>query len=229
MKVRGVRSNLSTRMSWHFDGRKQPEKGRIYQKRGSKTKRYCFPSLICAFLKQSDTLLQAETINRLLKKQSRPRNKRVNTTDSHLPQSGARTPKPKIKTGEEGEEAEGEEEEEQMEPIDTPEEIKPTMFRWVSSLHEKTGGTEEKQIQMIIRFSVPGTLSESADNKSRATQIEAGSPLSHDTESEGIRRARGPGICAIEGCGKPRKYRVPKDWTVGACGSEHLRLVASRV
>ena len=195
--------------------------------------------VICAFLKQNDTFLQAETINRLLKKQSRPRNKRVNTTDSHLPQSGARTPKPKIKTGEEGEEAEGEEEEEQMEPIDTPEEIKPTMFRWVSSLHEKTGETEEKKIQMIIRFSVPETLfpstpallplSESADNKSRATQMEVDGPLSHDTESEGIRRARGPGICAVEGCGKPRKYRVPKDWTIGACGSEHLRLVASQV
>lgn len=191
-------------------------------------------SAILVLLKQTNRLPEAETINRLLKKQSRPRNKRVNTTDSPLPQSGTRTPKPKLKIGEEGDEAEGDEEEEQMETVDMPEEIKPTMFRWVSSLHEKNGEAEENQVQMVIRFSVPESffppppppvlpLSEKSNDESRLTQIEENSPLSE------IRKARGPGICAVEGCGKPRKYRVPKDWTIGACGCEHLRIIGSQI
>jgi len=47
-------------------------------------------------------------------------------------------------------------------------------------------------------------------------------------EAEKIRPARAPGVCAVEGCGLPRKYRVPKDWTVGACGMAHLKDVSSR-
>ena len=183
------------------------------------------------------SFLEAETINRLLKKQSRPKNKRTNTTDSPLPPSGSRTPKPKVKTGEEGgEEGEGDEDEDEvMEFVDPPEEVRPTMYRWVSSFRE-LAQCEDKQTQMTITFSVPESVflppgplevhpTIMATSSETAMQIDV---HPSDPEWEGLRGAKGPGICAIEGCGQPRKYRVPKDWTIGACGSDHLRTLSSR-
>jgi len=163
---------------------------------------------------------KAETINRLLKKQSRPRNKRTNTTD--MPASGARTPKVK-KAQEDGEEAEGDEDEEDeaTELVEPPEEVKPVMYRWVSSLRNiPTAEGEQQKVEMGITFSVPETLF--VDPQVVVQPVD-------EPELEKIRMARGPGICAVAGCGKPRKYRVPKDWTIGACDSNHLRLVANSI
>lgn len=174
--------------------------------------------------------LQAETINRLLKKQSRPKNKRTNTTDSPLPQSGAPTPKPKAKPGDEGEEGEAEEEEDEiMEPVVPPEDIKPTMYRWVSSLREVPGSeSQANAMQMIITFSVPESIYPALSTPKNEGSLEMMEIDSTDPNLEKIRVARSPGICAFEGCGEPRKYRLPKDWTIGACGSDHLRKIASR-
>ncbi|KAF8157234.1 hypothetical protein B0H34DRAFT_798529 [Crassisporium funariophilum] len=170
---------------------------------------------------------KAETINRLLKKQSRPKNKRTNTIDNQSPMpsaSGTRTPKTKAKSQEDGEDAEAEEDEDEaMEIVEQVEEVKPVMYRWVSSLREVPGDGEEK-VQMAITFSVPEALfpplADGVEEKANTT--------SRQMEDK-IRAARGPGTCAVEGCGKPRKYRVPKDWTVGACDSSHLRIVANQV
>ena len=38
-------------------------------------------------------------------------------------------------------------------------------------------------------------------------------------------RIAGQQMCAVEGCGEKRKYRWVKDWTVGACGMGHLKLL----
>lgn len=163
---------------------------------------------------------QAETINRLLKKQSRPKNKRTNTTESGIP-----TPKPKLKTGEEGDEGEGEEEEEEPAEnvVPPPEDVKPTMYRWVSSLGEVSGSANKTQ--MIITFSVPESVSAACTTNLHDSGSEK---MEIDSVDSAVRLARGPGVCAIKGCGGPRKYRLPKDWTIGACGFDHLRILATR-
>ncbi|KDR84329.1 hypothetical protein GALMADRAFT_237115 [Galerina marginata CBS 339.88] len=171
---------------------------------------------------------KAETINRLLKKQSRPKNKRNNTMDDRSPMpsaSGSRTPKIKAKNAEDAEDAEGEEDEDDaMDVVEPQEEIKPVMYRWVSSLHSVPGDGEQK-VELGITFSVPEVFF-----RPPPSQPESGDIVPEDAEQlEKIRKARGPGICAVEGCGKPRKYRLPKDWTIGACDSTHLRVIANQV
>ncbi|KAF8960452.1 hypothetical protein BDZ97DRAFT_1665750 [Flammula alnicola] len=160
---------------------------------------------------------KAETINRLLKKQSRPKNKRTNTLDDRSPLpsiSGSRTPKTKIKNGDDArdaDEGDGEDDEDGMDVVEQ-EEIKPVMYRWVSSLRG------EQKAEMGITFSVPEIAVPPVPN-----EVE----MVPDAELERIRAARGPGLCAVEGCDKPRKYRLPKDWTIGACDSTHLRILAN--
>ncbi|KAF9524361.1 hypothetical protein CPB83DRAFT_861437 [Crepidotus variabilis] len=185
---------------------------------------------------------KAETINRLLKKQSRPRNKRTNTTE--LPASGARTPKVKQKSSEDAEDGEGEDDDDEaMDVVEYQEQVKPTMYRWVSSLRDVPPAVEggEKTVQLLVTFSVPESVypipASSPEPASKSTaqegagvagtsEMEVDSVPPPDPELEKIRIARGPGICAVAGCGQPRKYRSVKDWTIGACGSEHLRIVA---
>ncbi|KAF8808499.1 hypothetical protein BYT27DRAFT_7255610 [Phlegmacium glaucopus] len=106
---------------------------------------------------------RAETINRLLKKQNRSKNKRMTALDDWSPLtsvSGSRTPKIKIKTNvqEEGEEADGDEEEDEVMDIveEPPKEAKPVMYRWVSSLRiAPSTGSADRQMEMGITFSVP--------------------------------------------------------------------------
>ena len=93
------------------------------------------------FTTSSFKVIQAETINRLLKKQSRPKNKRATALNDRSPLpsvSGSRTPKTKLKSNpqEEGEEAEVEEEEDEDIIEEPPKEVKPVMYRWVSALQE---------------------------------------------------------------------------------------------
>ncbi|TEB26137.1 hypothetical protein FA13DRAFT_1112228 [Coprinellus micaceus] len=38
-----------------------------------------------------------------------------------------------------------------------------------------------------------------------------------------------PAICAIAGCGAKRKYRLVRDWTIGACGMGHLKVLEAGV
>jgi Ino eighty subunit 2 len=170
---------------------------------------------------------KAETINRLLKKQSRPKNKRTTALDDRSPlpsASGSRTPKTKMKGNiqEEGEEAEGDDEEDEpMDVVEAPlEEVKPVMYRWVSSLKvvPSSTGNEDRQVQMGITFSIPEAFVPPPVDEEESS-----------IELEKLQAARGPGLCAVEGCGQQRKYRLPRDWTIGACNSTHLRIVANQV
>lgn len=141
-----------------------------------------------------------------------------------MPASGSRTPKVKAKNQEEAEEGEGEEEEDEpMDVVETPEEVKPVMYRWTSSLRTIPSEGDQK-VEMLLTFSVP-----EAAFPVPAQTTDGDVILEDNEELEKIRKARGPGICAVEGCGKPRKYRLPKDWTIGACDSSHLRILADRV
>lgn len=162
--------------------------------------------------------------------------------------SGARTPKTKLKANEDGEEGEeeGEEEEEEdpMEVVEYQEQVKPTMYRWVSSYRESTPQTDstEKKVELVVSFSVPESvipapqvLEGTALDATTKMEVDGGSvqPVANsapvvinDSQTDKVRAARGPGVCAVAGCGQPRKYRSVKDWTIGACGIEHLKAVA---
>ncbi|KAJ3576369.1 hypothetical protein NP233_g459 [Leucocoprinus birnbaumii] len=143
---------------------------------------------------------KAETINRLLKKQTRPRNKRGTAPDDRSPMPGAgRKIKSKVKD-DEGEAVEENEEEEVMEVVE--EEIKPVMYRWTSSTKKVDGESPN----MVLSFSVPQSIA--------LVPPESEEP-----------KPRGPEICAVEGCSQLRKYRLVKDWTIGACGMPHLKLL----
>lgn len=142
--------------------------------------------------------------------------------------SGSRTPKVKMKNQDEAEEGEGDEDEDEaMDVVETPEEIKPVMYRWTSSLRTvPTESKGEQKVEMLMTFSVP----ESVFPAPSPAQITDGNIIPEDAEQlEKIRKARGPGICAVEGCGKARKYRLPRDWTIGACDSVHLRVIANQL
>jgi Ino eighty subunit 2 len=154
---------------------------------------------------------KAETINRLLKKQSRPKNKRTNTLDDRSPM-----PLAKVKPGDD--DAEAEYDEDAMDVVEQPEEVKPIMYRWVSSLREVPVEGGERRIEMGITFSVPENVIPQPSDKT---------DIIPDENQKKIQAARGPGVCAVEGCGKPRKYRLPRDWTIGACDSTHLRILAN--
>lgn len=106
---------------------------------------------------------------------------------------------------EEGEEvAEEVEEEERIEVVE--EEVQPIMYRWISS--KKGDGASAN---MTLSFSVPPAALPTP-------------PPESSPESE-VLKPKGPSNCAVEGCGQPRKYRLVKDWTIGACGMAHLKVL----
>ena len=143
---------------------------------------------------------QAETINRLLKKQTRPRNRRGTALDDRSPMPGiGRKVKAKVKD-DEGEGVEEGDEDDAMEVA--REEVKPVMFRWTSS--KKVDGNSTS---MVLSFSVPQTVAPPL-----VPVFEA--PRSQDSVS-----------CAVEGCNQHRRYRLVKDWKIGACGMSHLKLL----
>lgn len=115
-----------------------------------------------------------------------------------MPGNG-RKAKQKVKE-EDGEEAEEGDEEEVMEVVE--EEAKPVMYRWVSS---KKGDSESTN--MVLSFSVPTTALPMP-------------PLVPEAP-----KPKAPSNCAVEGCGQPRKYRLVKNWAIGACGMAHLKLL----
>ncbi|KAG6810042.1 hypothetical protein H0H92_013604 [Tricholoma furcatifolium] len=185
-----------------------------------------------------------ETINRLLKKQSRPRKKRNNAqradmddilpADTRSNSNGVQTPRgPKPKksaaAGDEGPDVEDGEDEDGMEEADDVEEMiqperevqLPTMYRWISTSR------------------IPSALEEGANKDTATTAASADAsmqitfsvpmaalppvPLSEaQTPALGIPVPK-PVTCSAPGCGKPFKYRLVKDWTRGACGMSCLK------
>ncbi|KAJ7758381.1 hypothetical protein B0H16DRAFT_1720980 [Mycena metata] len=166
---------------------------------------------------------KAETINRLLKKQSRPKKQRT-TAQAQQVQSD----------GEEGDEEGGE---------DAAgghgyggAEQKP-MFRWVSSARRppvaavdmKDADADAMAVDLeeaptppvaSITFSVPESflLIQSASGQFKTEEEDAKPVLAT------------PARCAVDGCGGLRKYRaVGKAWGIGACGLGHLRVLEGRI
>jgi len=167
---------------------------------------------------------KAETINRLLKKQSRPKNKRhaLPPTDDRTPQPNATVrpvPTPASKSVAQTPNTEGEGDGE--EDIDeegyegtvggaVEADTVPIMYRWVSS----SRGAGEKK--MHLTFSVPvGLVVDPSMGRDDGMRVDS----SHSASFEGKAVPR----CDVKGCLEPRKYRVVKKWTLGACGMGHLK------
>jgi len=152
---------------------------------------------------------KAETINRLLKKQSRPKNKRTVTNDDRSPMPTVSKLKAKAKASQDAEDEE--DEDEVMEEV--LEEVAPVMYRWVSS--SRNSGDASAERKMTITLSVPIAVN------SRPISTEADLTLTKN-------RDQGPAMCAVEGCTQSRKYRLVKDWTRGACGLGHMRILEAQ-
>ncbi|KAG9311508.1 hypothetical protein JVU11DRAFT_7710 [Chiua virens] len=149
---------------------------------------------------------KVETINRLLKKQSKSKNKRnvLSTADDRTPVSA--TPAVVQSTLDGSEAPEGE----VLEPV----EIVPTMYRWVSSTKPISGNAEpasrdDKDGRLRLTFSVPVSI-----------LPHGGVPTPQAT----LPPAEKP-VCDVSGCNRARKYRLVKDWLKGACGMEHLKML----
>ncbi|KAG5735549.1 hypothetical protein E4T56_gene11080 [Termitomyces sp. T112] len=143
---------------------------------------------------------KAETINRLLKKQSRPRGKRGKDNNIAPPAADADSD-------------EGNAMDEDTPPDDALQPPPPTMYRWISTSHVHPASTEPC---MSLTFSVPPSVVPSPSQ----TQAQGG----HYEVNPAAPPPR-PTSCAAPGCGRPFRYRLVKDWTRGACGMECLKVL----
>ncbi|KAI0704930.1 hypothetical protein BC835DRAFT_1468555 [Cytidiella melzeri] len=155
---------------------------------------------------------KAETINRLLKKQSRPRGKRnALATAEDRP-----TPVALVAEGEEGGE------EASVAPV------LPTMYRWTSTAKTITAASGEEERRLVMSFSVPVSVLPSS-----AELQPASGTVVDQTTNEGAKIAIQPPRplqkCDVEGCKVYRKYRLAKDFQRGACGMAHLKQLEARL
>ncbi|KAJ7136276.1 hypothetical protein C8R46DRAFT_615005 [Mycena filopes] len=150
---------------------------------------------------------KAETINRLLKKQSRPKNKR-NTA-----QAQAQPPSDDDADMVVDEDGDG------MSHAGAFAQQQKPMYRWVSSARRPPADAMEvdegDQMPMAsITFSVPESFLQLEVDEKTVIRLSA---------------AVAPARCAVDGCSGPRKYRaVGKAWGVGACGLGHLKVLEGR-
>lgn len=150
------------------------------------------------------------------------------------------------------------------------EEVKPTMFRWVSRAvpvenptagasvptaaeegvngmdvdgEISTEGAKAKkppvERKMVLSFAVPISLIPGSQSKEGLSNPSGkgdamdvdGAPAPPPASTLPTvpppqpPRSNEPAVCAVAGCGAKRKYRLVKDWTVGACGMGHLKLL----
>ncbi|KAJ7208858.1 hypothetical protein GGX14DRAFT_697922 [Mycena pura] len=155
---------------------------------------------------------KAETINRLLKKQSRTRNKRgsalatATTTPAEVPTpSGA--PSEGMLSGS-GSVGDGAEAAVDAAALAAP----PAMFRWISTSRGPLTGCADAAAApaMHLAFAVP-----------RAFAVPPPPPPPVRDVS--------PAVCGVAGCSKHRRYRlVGGEWGTGACGMAHLKLLQGR-
>ncbi|KAJ6575573.1 PAPA-1-like conserved region-domain-containing protein [Mycena vulgaris] len=149
---------------------------------------------------------KAETIHRLLKKQSRPKNKR--TTAGH------------------SDEDEMDEDAGDAAAAPAGEPLVP-MYRWVSTSRKPAAADDNDSMpvdsgadpsaSLSISFSIPEAFLPAADEDEKHVVIQLAAV------------APPPAGCAVAGCEGKRKYRaVGKAWGVGACGLGHLKVLEGR-
>ncbi|KAK7694534.1 hypothetical protein QCA50_001720 [Cerrena zonata] len=155
---------------------------------------------------------KAETINRLLKKQSRGKGRRnalASAEDKATPLASV---------------INAQDEEEGVEGSEPPAVVLPTMYRWVSSIKTETNAGGESTKKMVLSFAVPTTAihPSSQEDSSGAISMEVDSQPS-------VPSAKTLQLCDVPGCGVPRKYRLVKDWQRGACGMSHLKTLEAQL
>ncbi|KAI0724428.1 hypothetical protein C8T65DRAFT_704298 [Cerioporus squamosus] len=151
---------------------------------------------------------KAETINRLLKKQSRARGKR----------NALATAEDKPGPGEAAGEGEDEEAAEAFAPL-------PTMYRWVSSARsqpKEAAGQETAERVMTMTFSVPASVL--APKNENAMEVDHGAAVPPPPRLPPAT----PPTCDVQGCTALRKYRLVRDFQKGACGMGHLKLLEAQ-
>ncbi|KAF8197714.1 hypothetical protein K438DRAFT_1718102 [Mycena galopus ATCC 62051] len=164
---------------------------------------------------------KAETINRLLKKQSRPRNKRTTALSTATP---IEVPTPVAAPSERaGSVGDGIDEKMPEAENDGDASAPPNMYRWISTSRAPTASSADSEIEkpaaeetvMSISFCIPASVS---------------FPFaSFDTPPPAEKPKVQPALCGVAGCGKDRRYRlVGGEWGVGACGMVHLKLLEGR-
>ncbi|KAJ7059538.1 hypothetical protein C8F01DRAFT_1370447 [Mycena amicta] len=168
-----------------------------------------------------------ETINRLLKKQSKPKGKKGPAL-APAPVTAAQSDED---IDMDRDAAAGEQDNADETPP-TPLEPSLPMYRWLSTSRPPAppilptpmdGDADAMQIDppppvssptMSILFCVPDALLPALSTASSAHTHPYASLKSHATR------------CAVDGCSAERKYRaVGKEWGVGACGMVHLKLL----
>ncbi|KAI0793391.1 hypothetical protein C8Q75DRAFT_750038 [Abortiporus biennis] len=161
---------------------------------------------------------KTETINRLLKRQSRAKGRRnalSTAEDRSTPQASSSNQN-------------GVEDEEMGEGAYTPAPVIPAMYHWVSKIETipplQEGGVEEKK--MVLNFSVPISVFGSAAANNAEAQP---TPMDIDGNSPGQHLPPPVPNCDVAGCSERRKYRLVKDWQRGACGMGHLKLLESQM
>ena len=160
--------------------------------------------------------LQAETINRLLKKKSGTRNRR-----NALASAEDRTPA--TQTGN-GTPAEGEPEEEEsgeIAPVPVVEVVVPTFYRWISTTRPAIDAPPGEE-KMTMSFSVPESLLPATPDQDEDGDVKM------EAQQEHPLKPRVPAVCNVDGCTAIRKYRLVRDWERGACGMKHLHLLETR-
>lgn len=109
------------------------------------------------------------------------------------------------------------------------------MYRWISSSRRPetiAGGTKadaaEAERRMWISFSVPTTVvsrisppPEDKDAAGRDMDIDDAKPIVDSS----LTASTQPPRCAVPGCGATRKYRLVRNWQIGACGMSHLKML----
>jgi Ino eighty subunit 2 len=159
--------------------------------------------------------LQAETINRLLKKKSGTRNRR-----NALASAEDRTPA--TQTGN-GTPAEGEPEEEEIAEVAAVPtvEVVPTRYRWISTIKlipDAPPGEEN----MRLSFSVPPSLLPTPHQ----VAVDGDGDVKMEVQEQPPTRI--PAVCNVDGCTATRKYRLVRDLERGACGMGHLHLLETQ-
>ncbi|KAG5642796.1 hypothetical protein DXG03_002101 [Asterophora parasitica] len=189
---------------------------------------------------------QAETINRLLKKQSRPRNKRAtaqrdnmddiapssmagtrsNSNSTYNPSVRKKVPKKSTDSQDDGDEDDGMDEDNEDDEQPEREVPIPTMYRWVSTSRispSQQGEALSTDVQLRITFSVPTSMLSLPEADSQ------GLPDAVPIDEKPLQLSTRPTGCAAPGCTNPFRYRLVKDWTRGACGISCLKLLESRM
>jgi Ino eighty subunit 2 len=89
---------------------------------------------------------------------------------------------------------------------------------------------ETVERKMVLSFSVPLSLVPEPISES-PMDIDGPRPPPPPTTLIGNipNKPSTPAICAIAGCGAKRKYRLVRDWTIGACGMGHLKVLEAGV